>query len=279
MTTLRTPKPLDNYFEIPLNLLNISPSNVRREDITADVDELANNIASIDLQQPIVAYKMDGKYEIITGQRRFLAYRQLGRDTIPVKVIPKPGNELDAKILSFSENIQRRDLSPKDKADVCKYLYDQLHSVKAVANRIGVSEQTVRKWLGYDAIAEPIKQLVQEGKLQRTEATRIWTEVEDEKLAIEVAKKTADFIESNRPTLKDRKRVIPAVQESPRGSKEVIQQKLIEMRDEKEIAFVLPSKWGRAMDLAAKRLDKEADDIARDATIEWLQAHEFFADR
>src|SRR5207244_5520739 len=98
------------------------------------------------LQQPIVVQRVPGgKYEILIGQRRYLAYKQLRRKKIRAKIIATR-DPLAAKILSYSENVQRRDLAPRDKAEVCTYLLNELGSIRAVADEIGVSEQTVRKW-------------------------------------------------------------------------------------------------------------------------------------
>src|SRR5206468_1759979 len=97
------------------------------------------------------------RYEILIGQRRYLAAKQLGWTHMPARVLSSSLDDLDAKILSLSENVQRRDLAPRDKADACVYLVGQLSSRQAVAQRLGVSEATVRRWLGYAAVPESLK--------------------------------------------------------------------------------------------------------------------------
>ena len=262
------------YEPVPLDKLVISDSNVRRRAITADVDDLARNIDMHDLQQPIVVWEKGGKFELLIGQRRYLAAKQLGWKDIPARILDEPLDEMEAKIASFSENALRRDLEPRDKAEVCQYLYDRLgSSVRAVAEHVGVSEPTVRKWLGYAAVPESLKTLVDEGGISRGQAQRLWAGVPEEAKAVEVGK----HITETKPAPKDQTRIITAAEELPSRSMESILERAEEMKHLVDIHFILPEQWSRAMDMASKRLDREADDIARDATIEWLDKAGFFA--
>lgn len=267
-------KRADRYDTVALDKLVISDSNVRRHAITADVDELARNIDMHDLQQPIVVWEKDGKFEILIGQRRYLAAKQLGWKDIPARILDEPLDEMEAKVASFSENTLRRDLEPRDKADVCQYLYDNLgSSVRAVAEHVGVSEPTVRKWLGYAAVPEPLKVLVEEGGITRGQAQRLWAGVPDEAKAVEVGQ----LITEKKPPPQDQSRIITAAEELPSRSIETIIERAEELKTLVDIHFILPEQWSRAMDMASKRLDREASDIARDATIEWLDKAGFFA--
>jgi ParB family chromosome partitioning protein len=263
----------DRYETIPLDRLIISDSNVRRRDIVADVDELARSIQQHGLQQPIVVQEKGDRFEIIIGQRRYLAYRELGRHAIPAKILAKPLDEMQAKVASFSENVQRRELAPRDKADACQYLFERLGSVRAVAEHLGVTEPTVRKWLGYAAVPETLKELVEQEKISRTQAVRLW-ETQEEKKAVEIA----ELIGERKPPPEDQRRILTAAEEMPDRSVDVILRRAEQLRHETQITFILPEKWSRAIDSAAKQLDKEPSEIARDATIEWLQRYEFFAD-
>ena len=100
---------------IPLADLDISEFNVRRREITADLDDLAKSLSDVGMYQPIVvAPKENNRYTILIGQRRYLAAKQLKWDLIPALVFPKQLERVKATILSFSENIQRRGIgSPR----------------------------------------------------------------------------------------------------------------------------------------------------------------------
>ena len=265
----------DRYETVPLDRLIISDSNVRRRDIIADVDELARSIQEHGLQHPIVVQEKGDKFEIIIGQRRYLAYRELGRDAIPAKILAKPLDEMQAKVASFSENVQRRELAPRDKADACQYLLERLGSIRAVAEHLGVSEPTVRKWVGYAAVPETLKELVEQEKISRTQAVRLWETQQEEEKAVEIAQ----LIGERKPPRDEQRRILTAAEELPDRSVDVILRRAEELKHQTEITFILPEKWSRAIASAAEQLDKEPGEIARDATIEWLQRYEFFADR
>lgn len=258
-----------HYEQIPLLDLEISMSNVRRRETTADIDDLAFSMKQYGLQQPIVVQKRGEKHEILIGQRRFLAAQLLGWDTIDARVLPQPLDELQAKIVSFSENAQRRDLSPKDKADVCSYLFNQLGSTRAVAEQLGVSETTVRRWLGYSGVPEPVKALVSNGSITRPTATRIWEAVPDEGRAVAIATRIAEM----RPPAAQRGRILDAAEEYSDRPVDVIFRMAEEERTQREITFVLPPKWASALDRAMEETAREAADIAQEATIDWLNRY------
>ncbi len=252
---------------IPIDQLELGDRNVRKRDITADLDELAYSMKTFGLQQPIVVQPKNGGYEIIIGQRRYLAAKQLGWPSIIAKVLPKSLDEFHAKVVSFSENVQRRDLSPRDKADTCSYLLGKLVTPRAVAEHLGLTEPTVRKWLDYASVPEELKQLVEQNVITRPEATRLFQYIPDVDKAVSIGKRMKE-IRAPKP---QRERVFASVEESPTSSVDTIFRRAEEKRNQKTITFVLPEKWASAIDKAASRLGASPNDIARDATIEWLQ--------
>lgn len=252
---------------IPLNKLELGESNVRKRDITADLDGLAHSMETFGLQQPIVVQRREDKFEIIIGQRRYLAAKQLGWRQIPARVTKEKLNEVDAKVVSFSENVQRRDLSPRDKAETCMYLISKLGSPKAVAEHLGITEQTVRKWLDYSAVPEELKTLVEKRVISRPQATRLFQYIPDVNKAVDIAKRMRGM----RAPRKHQDRIFDAIEEKPSRSVESVFIRAEERKREKIINFVLPERWAFAMDRAARLLGVSAEAIARDATIEWLQ--------
>jgi ParB/RepB/Spo0J family partition protein len=239
--------------------------NIRRRDITADLDGLAYSMKTFGQQQPIVVQPKDGKFEIIIGQRRYLAAKQLGWPKILARVTTEKLSEFNAKVISFSENVQRRDLSPRDKSDACSYLLQELRTPHAVAQHLGLTEQTVRKWLGYAAVPEGLKALVEQRIITVPMAIRLAQYVPDEAKAVAIAKKMAGLPKAHRD------RVLESVEESPDSSVDAIFRRAEEKKRLKKIIFILPEKWAFAIEQAAKRLGLSPNDIAREATIEWLQ--------
>ena len=262
---------LTNLYErqvkfLPLEELDISEFNVRRREITADLDDLAKSIAKFGLHQPIVVTRKGERFAVLIGQRRYLAAKQLGMDQIPALILTHTPEQMRATVLSLSENVQRRDLSPRDKAEACVYLREQLGSVRDVAEIIGVTPQTVRNWLGYAGVPEPIKELVQPGGLSVQQATRIASAIEDEETAVEIARRVSETA-----VKKDRERILESAQELPGRSASTIFRRADQKKNVRRITFILPESAALAMEQAEADLKTDASDIAMSATTGWLQ--------
>ena len=251
---------------LPLEELDISEFNVRQREITAELDDLAKSLDQFGLHQPIVVAPKGERFAIVVGQRRYLAAKQLGWDQMSALVLSQPPDRVQATLLSLSENVQRRDLSPRDKADACVYLRGQLGTSQAVAEAIGVTPQTVRNWLGYAAVPEPIKELVRPGGLTVQQATNIVKSIDDEDTAIDIARRV-----SKTAVKKDRDRILESAKELPGRSAGTILRRADQKRAEKHITFILPESSALAMGRAENDLSTEASDIAMSATTQWLQ--------
>lgn len=106
--------------EIELNKIDMT-YNVRKDVIDKEkIHELAKNIEENGLLQPIVVMAKGNRYELIIGQRRYLAFKELGWSKIPA-IIESIKNETDAILKSFSENMLREELSIKDKNRVAQH--------------------------------------------------------------------------------------------------------------------------------------------------------------
>ena len=256
--------------DIPLDHVDIPARNVRRREITADLDNLADSIAKYGLQQPIVVMPRGDRYSVVIGQRRFLAFRHLQRDSIPAFVLNDALDTTQVSLLSFSENIQRMDLSSRDKAATCSELLNSLGTVEKVASALGVSQQTVRKWVGYARVPESIKKLVAPGGLTVQQATRIWTYTDDENTAQTVAEHIA-----SEPIKENRDRVINSARQLLGSSANAILRRAEELQVARRIQFDLVDSEARAMDEAVQYTEIEPDEIAKTATVDWLEGNSF----
>lgn len=137
--------------EVDLSTVVISQFNTRKDldagTEDASLDELASSIREKGLLNPItVVRREDGKYDLIAGQRRFIACRRLGMRTIPA-IIREKMDDTDATILSLIENIHRADMNPMDKARAYKTIYDKYGDYEHVAKETSVSVPTIKKYL------------------------------------------------------------------------------------------------------------------------------------
>lgn len=122
----------------------IEPSIQVRESIGNDgVAELAESIKEIGLINAIQVKKVNSKYEIIAGQRRYLAHKYLEKDEIECRVINK--SEEENEEIKLSENIIREDLNPIDLAKGLMLLENRFNITEArIAKKLGKSEMWVR---------------------------------------------------------------------------------------------------------------------------------------
>src|SRR5215467_6265823 len=131
----------------------------------ASLDELAASIKSQGVMQPILVRPIDGgRFEIIAGERRWLAARRAGLDEIPALVRDVPDQATLA--LSLIENIQREDLNPLEEAHGIKRLIDEFGLThEAAAQAIGRSRSAVTNLLRLTQLAPPVQSLLLAGKL------------------------------------------------------------------------------------------------------------------
>jgi ParB family chromosome partitioning protein len=184
--------------DLPLDLIDISQQNVRKnlEDGEADsaISDLASSIERQGLLSPIIVYrKLDGRYALIAGQRRLLAMRELRRDAIPA-IIRDNVSEGEATAVSLVENVHRADMNPRDKAVAFKTLLDRLGSYQAVYKNTGVGVATIKKYVQLLELAPALQQKLAAGETKATEAlARLARTVTDVTVQVEVFEKIGGF--------------------------------------------------------------------------------------
>ena len=153
------------YQEIPLDDLVLDQAQVRVSDLGAGIDELKQSIEVQGLLQPIVVClaKQEGKYEILSGQRRFLAHKYLKRKSISAAIIDERVDAAEAKAISITENLMRRKLSGKELKDGIQFLYNKYGSLKDVVQATGLPYQEVRANVFVDRLIPELKEVVQAG--------------------------------------------------------------------------------------------------------------------
>ncbi|MBQ5997141.1 MAG: ParB/RepB/Spo0J family partition protein, partial [Bacteroidales bacterium] len=113
--------------EVRLDLLDVNPYQPRNAFDEDALEALAASIRQLGLIQPIsVCRTGDGRYRIISGERRFRAARLAGLQTVPVYV--RPGEENRHMLLmALEENLQREDLDAIEIALAYRRLIDEFH--------------------------------------------------------------------------------------------------------------------------------------------------------
>ena len=123
---------------IPIEQLDVwEDANVRKMNVLLRIDELAGNIKQHGVQSPLLVKEKEKnkKYFIFSGQRRYEASKIAGIESIPCLVY-KNISLTQAKILSFSENMYRADMTMEDKSHATRELFTKLKKMERVAKSI-----------------------------------------------------------------------------------------------------------------------------------------------
>ena len=147
--------------EIDIESIRVSEHNARKDleagTEDAGLDDLVSSIREHGLLNPVtVVAGPDGYYDLIAGQRRFLACKKIGKTTIHA-IVRDNLDDADATVISLVENVHRADLSPMDKARAYQSIYSRYGDSKRVAQEASVSPSTVRRYLSLLKLAPTIQ--------------------------------------------------------------------------------------------------------------------------
>jgi ParB family chromosome partitioning protein len=158
-------EPTGKPLEIPLDQIDRNPFQTRTRFDEEQLDELAQSIAASGVVQPIVVRPLSGgRYQLITGERRWLASRKAGKPTIPA--IVRQANDEQTLEMTIVENLQRADLNPMEQARAYQRLsHDFKMTQEQMATRTGKERASVANFLRLLRLPEPIQQKVESGDL------------------------------------------------------------------------------------------------------------------
>lgn len=139
--------PLVSIADIDIEKIEVNPFQPRTEFNLEAIEELSGSIKLLGLIQPITVRPLDnGKYQIISGERRFRASRLAGLKTIPAYI--KPTDDNGMLEMAIVENIQREDLDAIEIAVSFQRLIDECDlTQEAMAERVGKKRTTVTNYL------------------------------------------------------------------------------------------------------------------------------------
>ena len=133
--------------DVSVDRIDANPQHDGRH--TAPVDELAESLREHGLLQPIVLRdhpSLGDRYEVVAGHRRLAAARSRGWTHIPAMLRTVTADE--AHLLTFVENLQRADLSPREESEALKALVrERGWSTRQVAAAVSRSQSYVSRRL------------------------------------------------------------------------------------------------------------------------------------
>lgn len=132
----------DHVRHLPLHEIVPSPLQPRKEFERGALDELIDSIRQHGVIQPLVVRPVNGKHELIAGERRWRAAQEAGLTAVPV--ILREATDLEVLELSLIENLQRADLNPIEEAQAYQRLASEFGMrQEEIAQKVGRSRAAV----------------------------------------------------------------------------------------------------------------------------------------
>jgi ParB family chromosome partitioning protein len=122
--------------QVAIDLIDPNPFQPRRAFADAGLKELADSIRASGVVQPVLLRRADGRYQLITGERRWRAARLAGLEAVPA--IVRDVVDREALELALTENLLREDLNPLEVA----------HGLAALQEKHGLTHEQIAERLG-----------------------------------------------------------------------------------------------------------------------------------
>ncbi len=177
-------KPMEGVRTVAVSLISPNPKQPRtRFDETA-LEELADSIRVLGVIQPItVRPTADGRYEIISGERRWRAAGMAGMEEIPVYV--REVDDQNLHEMALVENIQRQDLNAMEVAISLQRLMDECGLTQdALSGRVGKKRSTIANYLRLLHLPSEIQLALREGYITMGHAKAIASAEEKHQAAL-----------------------------------------------------------------------------------------------
>jgi ParB family chromosome partitioning protein len=152
--------------KIPVDLIQRSRFQPRRDMDQAALQELADSIRQQGVMQPVVLRLLgEGRFELIAGERRWRAAQLAELDRIPAIIRDVPDEAAIA--MALIENIQRENLNPIEEAFALHRLQEEFGLTQAqVAEAVGKSRTTITNLLRLTSLAEDVRMMLEHGDLE-----------------------------------------------------------------------------------------------------------------
>ena len=213
------PQDTSDVLRIPVDLIEPNPYQPRVNFATEAMQELADSIRTFGLIQPItVRRKGDGKYQIISGERRYRASIMAGMDMVPAYI--RDASEQGMLEMAIVENIQRENLDPIEEAEGYRSLRDKYGMTQEqIASRVAKSRPVIANALRLLALPEDVRGYLQTGALSPSIA-RLLLELDGDP----VRSTAAEEIVTKQLTVREAQALIKRLKRPPRPEKTPIEE-------------------------------------------------------
>ena len=185
--------------EIPVGEIDRNPYQTRSRVDEQQLAELASSIASTGVVQPIIVRPLpNGRFQLIAGERRWLASQKAGKDTVPA--IVRQVSDEQAMEMTIVENLQRADLNPMEQARAFERLGREFKlTQEQMAQRTGKDRASVSNFLRLLRLPSEVQGKVESGDLSFGHA-RALLPLENPETILKAAQKVSALSMSVRQT-------------------------------------------------------------------------------
>ncbi len=164
-TSPSTPAAGEMVRELPVGQIDRNPYQTRLRLDEAALTELAESIKVSGVMQPVLVRPMDGgRFQLIAGERRWLACQRAGKTTVPA-IVRQVSNE-QAMEMTIIENLQREDLNPIEQARAYERLGREFGlTQEQMAHRTGKERSSVANFLRLLKLPKEVQALVEQDKI------------------------------------------------------------------------------------------------------------------
>jgi len=151
--------------EIPVEAIERNPFQTRTRFDETQLEELAASITATGVVQPILVRPLaDGRFQLIAGERRWLASKKAGKATIPAMI--RPVSDEQAMEMTIVENLQRADLNPMEQARAFDRLTREFKMTQEqMAQRTGKNRTSIANFMRLLRLPVEIQGKVEAGEL------------------------------------------------------------------------------------------------------------------
>ncbi|MBI5147347.1 MAG: ParB/RepB/Spo0J family partition protein [Thaumarchaeota archaeon] len=227
------------------------------------IRELAKSIKNEGLQNPPMVQKDGrGRFLLMSGQRRLAALKHLRAKKIPVLVLTKGYDLENAKAASVIENLHRKNMAPKDMASSCRFLAEKM-GVTGGAHSLGISRKTFKKYVGFAALPEKIKNLVP-GTISSSVAISLNQIVPNVNRAVLIAERISIL------DARTQKSYLRLLAKHPSTNHRKLLKKARILAVRRTVPLTLSSSYAKKLEKESQYREEDPEKLARQIVVSWL---------